>query len=688
MPRLGRSLLVLVTGVVIAAPTGGMPAEAAPAVARVTCRGHVATIVGDPDVHTLEGTPGDDVIVSNGSMEVTAGDGDDVICMTGRAAYEDGYQEAYVEGGRGDDVVTTALDDVAVLYAQLGEGADHFTGGPESDLVAGDTLAFDVADPATDSDPDVIDTGASGFDLVQVGDGGPLADQVRVRSGAAHVEAHASGLAGDGSLAGGPRSSRTVIDTSGPARGGWGLDLVAGTASLGGAPTFTWTGFHHLVWAVPGTIDVIGTEGADVVTGPVTSGDLGAGDDKVYVWSSKADHDSHRGRLDGGPGTDQVRFFAGSVSDDAGGPGGGVVPFTPADVTVDVARRRTTFAGGEVVAIAGFEWFGAQTDRTATLLGGPGDDRLSGSACDLRIRGGAGDDRLSQQPKIGSAGFTNPSCRGRRGGVVASLSGGAGDDVLSVEARTSTLRGGRGDDALLGGSGRDHLLGGPGDDRLLGDDGADVLVGGDGQDTALGGRGDDACRAEYGSTCERPTSATHLEPHPPGARPHSVRLKDATRDVRHADDPDHSQTTPAPDVAVGDVVAVRTTYRDGRVEVRTRLRSLRTSDEARIYLDLQYHDAIQFQYGSAQVDVAQHGASRVTARGHEGECDADVRVDRARASLEVSFDASCLGDPRSVRVAVTALTADDLTDPTYLNRDRAPEQRGRVERFGPTAWDH
>ncbi|NAZ86610.1 ExeM/NucH family extracellular endonuclease [Kineococcus indalonis] len=60
------------------------------------------------------------------------------------------------------------------------------------------------------------------------------------------------------------------------------------------------------------------------------------------------------------------------------------------------------------------------------------------------------------------------------------ITGGNGDDVLC---------GGAGDDTLAGGNGDDALLGGLGTDRLAGDNGEDVLVGGPGADVLDPGRG-------------------------------------------------------------------------------------------------------------------------------------------------------------------------------------------------------
>ncbi|WP_432519660.1 ExeM/NucH family extracellular endonuclease [Kineococcus sp. SYSU DK006] len=60
------------------------------------------------------------------------------------------------------------------------------------------------------------------------------------------------------------------------------------------------------------------------------------------------------------------------------------------------------------------------------------------------------------------------------------ITGGNGDDVVC---------GGAGDDTLSGGNGDDVLVGGFGDDRLAGDNGADVLIGGPGTDALEQGRG-------------------------------------------------------------------------------------------------------------------------------------------------------------------------------------------------------
>jgi Ca2+-binding RTX toxin-like protein len=72
--------------------------------------------------------------------------------------------------------------------------------------------------------------------------------------------------------------------------------------------------------------------------------------------------------------------------------------------------------------------------------------------------------------------------------------GGAGDDTLSGSAVAERLFGAAGDDRVLGHGGADTLIGGAGEDSLSGGNGADRLVAGAGHDRLLGGAGDDLLR--------------------------------------------------------------------------------------------------------------------------------------------------------------------------------------------------
>lgn len=112
------------------------------------------------------------------------------------------------------------------------------------------------------------------------------------------------------------------------------------------------------------------------------------------------------------------------------------------------------------------------------IFGGDGNDtiRLSGLTIPVVVDGGNGDDIID------ASGVT---------GVGVILLGGAGNDVLTGGACDDILDGGIGNDRLYGGPGNDILFGGDGDDRLGGDAGDDILIGGDGRDSLDGGAGND-----------------------------------------------------------------------------------------------------------------------------------------------------------------------------------------------------
>ena len=76
-------------------------------------------------------------------------------------------------------------------------------------------------------------------------------------------------------------------------------------------------------------------------------------------------------------------------------------------------------------------------------------------------------------------------------GLLPTLIGTAGDDVLRGTDGPDVVMGLGGADRLLGAQAGDVLCGGAGDDRLSGDNGADRLLGGFGDDVLSGGNGDD-----------------------------------------------------------------------------------------------------------------------------------------------------------------------------------------------------
>jgi len=122
-----------------------------------TCQGRPATIVGTgPDI---QGTPGDDVIVTGASSRIYAGAGDDLVCVS-----SSDHEHVYVSAGDGDDVVdASASNPTSVLRTvDLGTGRDQYVGnvggptqghvhahGADDNVVDATTVLLQVTDAST-----------------------------------------------------------------------------------------------------------------------------------------------------------------------------------------------------------------------------------------------------------------------------------------------------------------------------------------------------------------------------------------------------------------------------------------------------------------------------------------------------------------------------------------------------------
>ncbi|MEX1208395.1 MAG: calcium-binding protein [Acidimicrobiia bacterium] len=96
-----------------------------------------------------------------------------------------------------------------------------------------------------------------------------------------------------------------------------------------------------------------------------------------------------------------------------------------------------------------------------------------------------------------------PTCSGLVATIVGTngsevLSGTAGDDVIVGRGGNDTISGLGGDDTICGGSGDDTILGGGGADTILGGSGSDHIIGGGKRDTIKGGKGDDLIEGQSG----------------------------------------------------------------------------------------------------------------------------------------------------------------------------------------------
>ncbi len=173
-----------------------------------------------------------------------------------------------------------------------------------------------------------------------------------------------------------------------------------------------------------------------------------------------------------------------------GGPGPDRLEGTAGDDTLNGGDGADTLIGG---------------DGHDRLSGGNGDDFLFGGPGDDTLRGGAGRDILEGGPGAdlleGGVGFDIASYAGAAAGLRADLTDpaantgeAAGDSYLSLEGLIGSAHA----DTLAGDAAANDIWGGGGADRLEGRDGDDTLSGGDGNDTLFGGAGRDLLMGDAG----------------------------------------------------------------------------------------------------------------------------------------------------------------------------------------------
>ena len=217
-----------------------------------------------------------------------------------------------------------------------------------------------------------------------------------------------------------------------------------------------------------------GTAGPDVICGlggNDTINGLG-GNDTIY---GGAGND----RINGGTGDDQLIGEAGADTLN-GGVGADTVDYSAASVplTISIDSQANDGARGERDAVA--------TD-VENVVGGSGNDSITGSTAANDLDGGTGNDSI-----IG-------------GGGDDAIEGGTGNDSISGGSGNDAVDGGVGNDSLVGGVGDDVIDGGAGNDTISGEIGNDTLDGESGLDQVDGGAGTNTCFWETGesraSTC-------------------------------------------------------------------------------------------------------------------------------------------------------------------------------------------
>ena len=279
-----------------------------------------------------------------------------------------------------------------------------------------------------------------------------------------------------------------------------------------------------------GQDSLTGTVEADLLRGFGGDDHLAAGDgDDTLVGGAGNDV------LDGGSGADRFVADDGDGNDEiAGGDGFDFLDASATTSAVDVnlaaglsigattGTDSLAFVEGVVGGVGDDHLTG--DDSANVLNGGLGNDELHGGGGDDTLIGGAGSDFID-----GGTGLDTASYGLSRAGVGLSLDVGAGsagdalgDSFVSIEnivgsnysdtiqsnavanrldlgGGNDTAHAGGGDDIVTGGSGTDKIWGDAGNDVLTGDDGSDQLFGGDGDDAISGGLGTDFLDGGKGS---------------------------------------------------------------------------------------------------------------------------------------------------------------------------------------------
>lgn len=380
------------------------------------------TLDGAGGDDTLTGGPGHDVLVGgagNDELDNVVGDTLDYGAAVRGVTVDLGSTSFAINGGifvfavsvqsfngatvTGADVGTDTLSDersVAPFGASLSPGAVTVAGGAGNDLFLGHRTAQydfrlletfqggagdDTFQPGNSDE--ILDGGAGNDKLDLTGFGSSVNMVIDLRRGVAYDAAAGPGTPGAGSPTIGGGLFVTLPGPP-PPIGRFALSSIETVFGSDGNDTLTGDG---------DTLKLFGSAGDDVLT-------PGSGDEQVF----------------GGSGRDTL-----DLSDATGA------------VVVNLAKHYAHGkpSGGAAPAIGSDLVLGIEN-----VLGGAGDDSLTGNNVGNRLSGGGGNDTLT------------------------------GNDVKDE------LLGGTGDDTLSGGGGDDILTGGPGNDVLTGGAGADTFV--------------------------------------------------------------------------------------------------------------------------------------------------------------------------------------------------------------------
>jgi Ca2+-binding RTX toxin-like protein len=439
---------------------------------------------------TVDGGLGNDLIttsnVHNGYLAVMGGAGDDEISgpsfalsaalygNSGNDRINGGSASELIDGGEGADVLRGGEGDDSVYG---GAGDDLIEGGLGSDYLSGGDGADLFVWTALDGS-DQVDGGA-GQDAMQFV-GSPVAD-----------------------------NEFSISSTPGPAAPGifgFGLSNLALTTLTGFGSVLS-TDLEHVAMVGGSACDKFNVGNLQQTTVTLVDLIFGASptdgnfavvdgtdtDDTIVVSSPQTGQVNVNGlpalvRLfDTNEATDTLKLRTGAGND---------------HVSITPAAADQIFAivelgdGDDYIQGFSFAYGGAGND---TLIGTDGPDTLVGGLGDDSIKGLAGDDLL-----IGDSGISGDvaddahSCGGDFSVIVIIPSPTGGNDTIHGGAGNDSVYGNQGDDYLFGDAGFDAVLGEEGDDYIAGGADEDQLFGGIGDDTIYGEAGNDSIRGEEG----------------------------------------------------------------------------------------------------------------------------------------------------------------------------------------------
>jgi Ca2+-binding RTX toxin-like protein len=474
----------------------GMPTAARAAVTCSFAGGTVQVTLGAAEDEASVVRDGDDIVVRDGIAEIACGGPTVTTVDTIRANDVSSGTTTFtidLSGGPFEPGATDEEDGTSEIEfsVDLGGGfPDRLTiigtSGPDDILFSALGInQNNAAEPlAVDKDWDVTTAGVEEH-AVEAGDGDDI-------------------VSGDATLPG-PFPSRLLLDGQG------GHDtLTGGTAAdeLAGGDDDD---------------DLLGGDGADELSGGPGADELDgeSGDDELF---GGGDADLLEGgpgadTLDGGGGADTEMGESGDDVFDQGadpngadtlegGDGFDLVAFDlrdgPLAVTVGIGADDGEAGEGDDIGsdVEGVLGGSGNDDITGNdednvLRGGPGNDDIDGGDGDDVVDGDAGNDDLEGGDGDDTASFfgapavtaslATGSATGEGTDTLSGfehLEGGAHGDALTGDGGDNVLTGRGGADALSGGAGNDELRGGEGDDTLAGEAGDDLLRGNGGVDTA------------------------------------------------------------------------------------------------------------------------------------------------------------------------------------------------------------